>query len=276
MIASLFLSDKTVMTARELNEALHGLWPHCDQAKTVDRVIAGDPEQTVTGIAVCWMPYSDTLEAAARLGANTVVAHEPTFFDHFELRNSPGHPRLCAAKREKQQLIAELGLSIIRCHDVWDAIPKIGVPFRWGAFLGLTDLVSSKRYLNVYRVERQPAVEFARFLAGRTARAGQHTVEFYGDPDRLVEFIGIGTGCCSEAMDLYELGADLAVTVDDIARAWVIGEYCHDTGNPLIVVNHGVSEACAMDSLAETLRKLTDVPVHLIKQGASYREVSVH
>jgi hypothetical protein len=77
-------------------------------------------------------------------------------------------------------------------------------------------------------------------------------------------------------MDLYELGADLAVTVDDIARAWVIGEYCHDTGNPLIVVNHGVSEACAMDSLAETLRKLTDVPVHLIKQGASYREVSVH
>jgi putative NIF3 family GTP cyclohydrolase 1 type 2 len=262
------------VTARELNEALHGLWPHCDPAKTVDRVIAGDPEQNVTGIAVCWMPYSATLREAARLGANTVVAHEPTFYDHFELRNSPGHPRLAVAKNEKEQLIAELGLTVIRCHDVWDAIPEIGVPFRWGAFLGLTELVRSQRYLNVYRVARQSASEFARYFAGRTARAGQKTVEFYGDPERPVELIGIGTGCCSDAMDLYELGADLAVTVDDIARAWIIGEYCQDTGNPLIVVNHGVSEACAMDSLAETLRRLTEVPVNIIDQGCSYREIT--
>jgi putative NIF3 family GTP cyclohydrolase 1 type 2 len=64
--------------------------------------------------------------------------------------------------------------------------------------------------------------------------------------------------------------------VDDIARAWIIGEYCHDTGNPLIVVNHGVSENCAMDSLAEKLRELTNVPVHLIEQGASYQEISAN
>jgi len=264
------------VTAQELSDALHGLWPHCDPAKTVDRVIAGDPNQTVTGIAVCWMPYSESLRKAAQLGANTVVTHEPTFYDHFELQNGPGHPQYATAKEEKQRLIAELGLTIIRCHDVWDAIPEIGVPFRWGAFLGLTDLVRCQRYLNVYRMEPQPAGQFARYLAGRTAAAGQRTVEFYGDPDRLVHTVGIGTGCCSDALDLYELGADLAVMVDDIARAWIIGEYCHDTGNPLIVVNHGVSENCAMDSLAEKLRELTNVPVHLIEQGASYQEISAN
>ena len=262
------------MTAAELSNALHELWPHCDPAKTVDRVIAGDPDQTITGIAVCWMPYSETLRAAAQLGVNTVVAHEPTFYDHFELRNSPAHPRYAAAKEAKERLIADLGLTIIRCHDVWDAIPEIGVPFRWGHFLDLTDLVQSERYRNVYRVPPQTAGDFARFLAGRTAAAGQRTVEFYGDPNRLIQTVGIGTGCCSEALDLYELGADLAVTVDDIARAWIIGEYCHDTGHPLIVVNHGVSESCAMDSLAEKLRELTNVPVHQIEQGASYQEIS--
>ena len=192
------------VTARELNEALHGLWPHCDPAKTVDRVIAGDPEQSVTGIAVCWMPYSATLREAARLGVNTVVAHEPTFYDHFELRNSPGHPRLAVAKNEKEQLIAELGLTVIRCHDVWDAIPEIGVPFRWGAFLGLTELVRSQRYLNVYRVARQSASEFARNFEGRTARAGQKTVEFYGDPERPVELIGIGKWDYGQRPDTVE------------------------------------------------------------------------
>jgi len=264
------------MTAQELSDALHALWPHANPEKTVDRVIAGNPDQSINGIAVCWMPYSETLRQAAALGVNTVVTHEPTFYDHHELRNTPGHPRYVAAKAEKERLIAELGLTIIRCHDVWDAIPEIGVPFRWGYFLGLTDLVHSQRYLNVYRVPPQTAAEFARYLAGRTAAAGQQTVEFYGDPDRIIERVGIGAGCCSDALDLYELGADLAVTVDDIARAWIIGEYCRDTGHPLIVVNHGVSEACAMDSLVDALQELTNVPVHLIEQGASYQEISAN
>ncbi len=263
------------MTAQQLSDALHALWPHANPEKTVDRVIAGDPSQEVTGVAVCWMPYSSTLREASALGANTIVAHEPTFYDHFELRKDVHHPRFEAAKKVKEKLIEELGLTIVRCHDVWDAIPEIGVPFQWGEFLGLSELVASERYINVYKVESQTAGEFARYFASKTATAGQRTVEFYGDASRRIETVGIGTGCCSEAMRLYDLGADLAVSVDDIARAWIIGEYCHDTGDPMIVVNHGVSEDCAMASLTVKLRELLPgVPVIRIKQGCSYLEVS--
>lgn len=262
------------MIASELCVSLNALWPELDLTKTVDRIIAGDPTQRVNGVAVCWMPYSSTLREAAALGVNTVVAHEPTFFDHWELKKEVGHPRFEAAKRDKEELIAELGLTIIRCHDVWDAIPEIGVPFEWGRFLGLSRLLRSERYLNVYRVERQTALEFSKYFASRTSGAGQATVEFYGDPERIIESVGIGTGCCSEAMRLYDLGADLAVSVDDIARAWIIGEFCNDTGSPLIVVNHGVSEDCAMGSLRDQIQSfLPEVPVYRIKQGASYLEV---
>jgi putative NIF3 family GTP cyclohydrolase 1 type 2 len=262
------------MTAIELCSSLNSLWPELDLSKTVDRVIAGKADQDVNGVAVCWMPYSSTLREAAALGVNTVVAHEPTFFDHWELKKEVSHPRYEAAKREKETLIEQLGLTIIRCHDVWDAIPEVGMPFRWGHFLGLNRLVRSERYLNVYRVERQTALEFARYFASRTAAAGQATVEFYGDPERIIESVGIGTGCCSDAMSLYDLGADLAVSVDDIARAWIIGEYCNDTGSPMIVVNHGVSEDCGMDSLRDQIELIVpDVPVYRIKQGCSYVEV---
>lgn len=262
------------MTALELCSKLNALWPELDMTRTVDRVIAGDPNQDVNGVAVCWMPYSSTLREAASLGVNTIVAHEPTFFDHWELKKEVQHPRFEVAKAEKEQLIAELGLTIIRCHDVWDAIPVVGMPFAWGEFLGLNRLLKSERYLNVYRVERQTALEFAKYFASRTRVAGQSCVEFYGDPDRVIESVGIGTGCCSEATRLYDLGADLAVSVDDIARAWIIGEYCQDTGNPMIVVNHGVSEDCGMNSLRDQVQQfLPNVPVYRIAQGASYREV---
>ena len=262
------------MTAQELNDSLCRLWPMLDLSKTVDRVIAGDPGVEVSSVAVCWMPYTATLRNAAVLGANVVVAHEPTFYDHFELRQSPEAGRLADAKAAKQAVIKELGLTIIRCHDVWDAKLGDGVPFEWARFLGLTDLVASKPYLHVYAVDPAPAYVVAQKLASKTAAAGQSTLEFYGDPDRLVSTIGIGTGCCSEPSALWDMGADLAVAVDDILRCWIYGEYAADTGNPLVVVNHGVSEACAMGSLAVELQRIVPgTPVHEIKQGASYREI---
>lgn len=262
------------MTARQLNERLRSLVEDLDLEATVDRVVAGDPNRDVTGVAVCWMPYRAALQEAHSQGANVVVAHEPTFYDHFELQNAPGHPRLEEAKEQKARLIDELGLTVIRCHDVWDAMPQIGVPFEWGRFLGLGEMIRSKRYLNLYLVEQKPAIEWAAAIAKRTAQAGQGTVEFYGDPERAVGSIGVGTGCYSEALEMYEYGADLAVTVDDIARSWIVGEYCNDVGNPLVVVNHGVSEACAMDALAATIRELApEIPVRVLPQGASYREV---
>lgn len=263
------------MTVQALNDALCALWPELDRAKTVDRVIVGDPFAEVVGVGVCWMPYTAAIREARALGANVVVTHEPTFYDHHEWRESPGHPRLREAARAKREAIEALGMAVIRCHDVWDAIGGIGVPFEWGRFLGLSELVASRRYLNVYAVEARSALAWAEALAAKTAAAGQRTVESYGDPDRLVRTIGVGTGCYSDALELYDLGADLAVTVDDIARAWIIGEFCHDEGHPLVVVNHGVSEDCAMDSLARTVRDiLPGVPVHLVRQGASYREVT--
>lgn len=263
------------MTAIELNQALCGLWDSLDLEKTVDRVICGDPGAEVRKVAVCWMPYSSTLREAAAMGCNVVVTHEPTFFDHFELKQGPTNEDFARAKAKKEKLIQELGLTIIRCHDVWDAIPGIGVPFEWGRFLGLGEPIKSEKYINLYQIPTQSALEAARMIASRTAEAGQRTVEFYGDPERSVSIIGLGTGCYSEALKLYELGADLAITVDDIARAWIIGEYCQDEGRPLVVVNHGVSEDCAMESLATQLREfLPEVEVVRIAQGASYLEVS--
>ena len=258
------------MKAIDINRHLNGLRSDLP-ADTVDRVIFGDPEAEVKGIAVAWMPYRETIEQASKLGASVLVVHEPTFYDHWDLGGGLADLPEVAAKKV---LIAEQGITIIRCHDIWDVMPEIGIPFAWGEFLQLGDPVKRVRYHNLYEVPTQTAMSFARYIAGKTASLGQPVVAFYGDPNRPVARVGLGTGCISNPFDLYQLGADLAISVDDVVRAWIAGEWCHDTGKPLVVVNHGVSEEPGMVSLARYLAQaFPQLPVTHLPQKCSFASV---
>lgn len=260
------------MKVSDLRDHLWSLHPTLDRADTVDQIIYG-PDQEIAKVAVCWMPYSEAIREAHRRGANVIVAHEPTFYIHHEMETDPGEDYKEAVKAKKQ-LLDETGITIIRCHDVWDAVPGKGVPDCWGAFLGLHDLVASTTYLRVYRISPTPAKELIHSFATKTKTKGQATWGIYGDPDKVITRVGTGTGCCSNPHELFNLGAELAVSVDDIVRAWIDGEWARDTGRPVAVVNHGVAEAIAMDSLANEIRSvLPGVQVTVVDQGCSYKEI---
>lgn len=260
------------MIVSQLRDLLWSLHPALDKDLTVDQIIAG-PDQEIRHAAVCWMPYSWAIKEAAARGANLLVAHEPTFYDHFEFRQGLDE-RYQGAKAEKERLIMELGITILRCHDVWDAVPESGVPDSWGRFLGLGAPVDSTIYHRLYKIERAGALEAAQRIAQKTKASGQSTLAFYGNPEAPVERIGIGTGCCSSPHELFALGADMVISVDDIIRSWIDGEWATDTGRPILVVNHGVSEACAMESLAAKVQELAPgIPTSVIHQGCSHLEV---
>ena len=53
-------------------------------ASTVDTIKAGDPATPVTGIATTFLDTMDVLREAARHGANLVITHEPTFYNHLD------------------------------------------------------------------------------------------------------------------------------------------------------------------------------------------------
>jgi putative NIF3 family GTP cyclohydrolase 1 type 2 len=258
------------MRAYEVNQYLNGLIAALPE-DTVDRVIYGDREREVVGIAVAWMPYRDTIAAAKASGVNLLVVHEPTFYDHWD-----GSDRLAssAAADAKRRYIDESGITIIRCHDVWDAMPDVGIPFAWGEFLGLGRPIASETHYNLYAVPAQTALAFAGRVAAATSTLGQECVALYGNPEAQVARVGVGTGCIASPWRLYDMGADLAVSVDDAVRAWVEGEWCHDTGRPLVVVNHNVSEEAGMASLARHLAaSFPAIPVTHLHQGCSYLSV---
>ncbi|MGE5294205.1 MAG: hypothetical protein ACM3VT_05200, partial [Solirubrobacterales bacterium] len=120
------------LTAGDVHEHLRSLgreW--IDPQNTVDTFKSGRPEMPVKGIAVAWMSYFDALREAVAKGCNLFVTHEPTYYNHTDTDQSVFAFEIA---RQKKAFIEDNGLTIIRCHDVWDRVPGIGIPDAWGQY----------------------------------------------------------------------------------------------------------------------------------------------
>jgi putative NIF3 family GTP cyclohydrolase 1 type 2 len=252
--------------------SLNGGWMDLEQ--TVDTLKSGDPNTKVQGIAVSWMSTSDALKKALQLGCNVFVTHEPTYYNHHDDPASPIFE--LEGAREKRAFIEESGIVILRCHDLWDQVPEMGIPDAWGAALGLGKAVAGEGYYRVYDVSGRTAGDVARQVAARTARFGQEAVQLIGDAAAPVSRVAIGTGAITPLFSYIrdfgeDPGLDLAICTDDGFTYWQHGAYARDIGLPIIVVNHATSEEPGMQRLAEHLREtFPDVPVHFIPHGCMY------
>ena len=254
---------------------LNGGW--VDLEKTVDTFKSGDPEAEVRGIAVSWMSTTAALRTALSADCNLFITHEPTYCDHYDDHN--GWTFSFEGTRAKRAFIEESGLTIIRCHDLWDQVPTIGIPDAWGEALALGQAVGGEGYYRVYDVSGRSAGDVARQVAARTRPYGQESVQLIGDPEAQVHRVAIGTGAITPLFgyigDFGEAyGLDLAICADDGFTYWREGAYALDAGLPVIIVNHATAEEPGMMRLAEHLRaRFSDVPVHFVARGCLYRQV---
>src|SRR5215468_6753461 len=90
--------------------------PGAPRADSVDVLKCGDPAQEATGIVTTFTASIPVLRKAVELGANLVITHEPTFYEHREQTEwMAGDPILQA----KRAFIAQHNLAIWRFHDYW-------------------------------------------------------------------------------------------------------------------------------------------------------------
>ena len=157
---------------------------------------------------------------------------------------------------------------VIRCHDVLDLMPG-GVVDSLATALGFSeaDYLASARYYRVVRIEpAMRASELGVRLARSFAALGQPGVAFYGDPDRIVRSLGLGTGYACEPWRFVELGAEMCVTIDDRIKTWIETEWSDDSGYPMVVIHHGTSEEWGVRTLREMIAtKFPELAVLLLK-----------
>lgn len=275
---------ENTLKAIEVQNYLRSL---CDVSEpSCDRIIIGNPETEVEKIGTCWMPYWKTLKRAVKQGINTLVVHEPTFYTHWDLNEKerdywlapdPAKDAYRELVEKKKEWILGEGLVIIRCHDVLDKVEEFGIPFALGQALGFTnaDIIRSRTYYNVYRIEPAPAINVAKRIAAKLKIATQPGVAFYGDPQYVVKSVGLGTGCICNPLNYMDLKPDLYVGIDDVIRTWIQTTYAEDTGQPLVVINHGTSEEFGMVSLNSRLKEaFPEQDIIHLDQGCGYKWVT--
>jgi putative NIF3 family GTP cyclohydrolase 1 type 2 len=279
-----YFKDMKKLTAGDVNKYLRSLIEV--EEPSVDKIIIGDPGTQVNKIGTAWMPYWKTCRQAVKEGVNVLIVHEPTFYAHRDLEAAEwinienpgtGQQKYLELRDEKARWIRENELVIIRCHDVWDKIPDIGIPYAFGQALGFSndDIIRRETFYNVYKTDPAPAIEMARSIASRLSIAGQPGVAFYGDENYRVSSVGVGTGCICDPINYMQLEPDLYIAIDDTVRTWIQTTYAEDTGKPLIVVNHGTSEEFGIKLLSEHLKKtFQDFEVVHFNQGCTYKWIS--
>lgn len=261
------------MKAHEFDTYLKSLAQIPD--RTVDRIIVGNPDSEIRKIGTAWMPYWETCRAAVKQGINLLVVHEPTFYTHWDLDGEALFPETITAKK---RWLDESGLVIIRCHDVLDKLDSpLGIPFAFGRGLGFADseIIRAVPYYNVYRCPPAPAHEVARRIAGHLKAIGQPGVGFYGDGSRMVESVGLGTGMYCNPIEYASLKPDLFVVLNDAIQTWTHGTFSQDSGQPMVVIDHGASEEFGVRALRDHLAGVfPQMEIIHFQQGCSYQWIT--
>jgi len=261
------------MRAIEMREYLVAQGDWLDKDKTVDRIIVGNPDKEVKRVLVSWISSFAAVKRAVEGGYDLFVTHEPTFWKHaHEFQTFEGSE----LARRKRDYILEHDLTILRCHDLWDRFPEMGIPWAWGRFLGLGNqpaAVGAAGYQHRYDIAPVTLEAFARDMARRTATIGEPSVQVVGRPEQIVSKIGIGTGCGCGIPAYQEMGCDLSIVCDDGSCYWENIQRAEDGGHPVIRVNHGTSEEPGMITLTAYLNQTFPVKADHLPHGSTFRLV---
>ena len=176
-------------------------------ANTVDTLKAGSPDILITGIVTTMFATIEVIRKAIELGANFIIAHEPTFYNHTDdvtwLQNDDVY-------RCKADLLKKHNIAVWRNHDYIHSLVPDGVTkgvlaqLEWQQYadaaipniitlppISLKDLIShAKKKLNIEQVRfiGDPAQSCKRVLLIPGSAGGRRQIEAIGQvkPDVLI------------------------------------------------------------------------------------------
>jgi putative NIF3 family GTP cyclohydrolase 1 type 2 len=257
---------------------------------TCDRILFGDSHTDIQGIAVAWMPTFPNLQKALDSKCNLFITHEPLFggiankFGVF-LGGSVSE----VGKEIKSTLLLEEDdiwikkmdwltthqIVVMRCHDVWDDFPHIGIHGAWAKWLGFTNPpLASEKFYEVHNVKGMNLEQLVHQILKNTKVLGQKSVQVIGNLQQKVTKLALGTGAITNYRIMHQMGADVLLLTDDGTRLWESAQWAEDIGIPLIIVNHATAEEPGIRLLADYLHtQFPSVPVIPINRGCLYQSI---
>ena len=235
-------------------------------SNTVDTIKAGEPSTPVKGIATTFLDTMDVLREADRRGANLVITHEPTFYNHLDdtafFTDDPVY-------REKLAFIQQHHMVVFRLHDAIHLASPDHIATGFFQELGWQNYTVGGNPLLV-TIPKTTLLKLSRDLA---AKLDARTLRVVGDPNLEVTHVAIRLGAAGMQKQVTALRGDVEVLLAGESAEWETVEYVRDASTQgrhkaLILMGHEVSEEAGMKQCAEDLRTLfPNLPVVHIPAG---------
>lgn len=261
------------MTIQQAIDRIISSVPGAPFSDTVDTVKAGDPSQEITGVLVSFLATCEVIDQAVQLGANLIITHEPTFYNHLDTTDwLSQHPSYVA----KRRLIDESGVVIWRFHDYLHSLPPDST------FMGLLKELNweangSPEQPYLCSIHPVTLLELGQWVKNRL---GLQTIRVAGDLTSQCERVALLPGFPPAEFQmgsLGEAGADVLITGE--IHEWEVSEYVRDATHlgyrkGLIVLGHAASEEPGLRLIIPWLEeRLPGIAIRFVPTGSPFQHL---
>ncbi|GGB21847.1 Nif3-like dinuclear metal center hexameric protein [Puia dinghuensis] len=261
------------LTIQQVIDALLADIPGAPFPNTVDTIKAGNPSQPVKGIVTTMFATGAIIQRTIELGANFIIAHEPTFYNHTDETKwlTDSNDPVYAAKRD---LLDKHGIVVWRFHDGIHAHKPDGVR------MGVLQALDFDSYYNpdqpplITLPESMPLNSLIMHLKQRLSiREVKYIGNLVQSCARLVLSPGAAGGRSHiAAIEKYQPDCFICGELNE----WETSEYIRDAryqgrNISLIVLGHCVSEEPGLEWLVPVLKqKVPGVQVTHLPSGDAF------
>ncbi|QBD74618.1 NGG1p interacting factor NIF3 [Ktedonosporobacter rubrisoli] len=255
-------------TIQDIIDSMIEAVPGAPRVDSVDTVKCGDPAQPVTGIVTTFTATMDVLRQAVQLGANLIITHEPTFYDHRDHTDWLGDDPVYQRKRD---FLEQNQLAIWRYHDYWHMQRPDGI---------ITGLLRQLGWEQYYQPDQRvlaiiPEMTLETLVAHLKEKLAMPTVRIVGNPQQSCQRLGLMVGAAGGTRQIevfQKLDVDVLLCGETIE--WQTCEYVRDANalgynKALVILGHAKSEEDGMRYLADWLRSRVPatIPITYIAVG---------
>jgi len=221
-------------------------------ANTTDTLKLGSWDKEIRKIAVCCVATIDVIKKAGEWGADLVITHEPTFYDHLDCRIENDK-----VIEDKLELIEKYGFSIIRFHDYMHSCEPDMIGEGEFYYLGLEgEYIKGKQWaVNRFNCkEKITPLKLAMLIEEKlnikhVRICGARDVEC----DKISACFGAPGGVFEEIRD-----DEVEIVLTGETCEWQLGEYARDASllgykKAMLIMGHMGSERDGMKYLAKVL-----------------------
>ncbi|GAB3957408.1 hypothetical protein GCM10028805_50060 [Spirosoma harenae] len=227
--------------------------PNAPFPKTVDTLKSGSASQQVTGIVSTMFATTEVIHKAIAAGANFIIVHEPTFYNHLD---ETDWLQQNSVFRQKFDLLTKHNIAVWRFHDYWHSHRPDGIRTGMLSALGWTNYMDASNP----QLLHMPATPLHQLIAHAKQKLGIKLVRVVGDKNQTCQKVLLLPGAAggrNQIMAIEKAQPDVVFCGE--SSEWETPEYIRDARQQgkkisLVVLGHIMSEAAGMEWLVSWLK----------------------